>query len=194
MTDRRSAEPSDAELIDASLNDPAAFELIYRRHSRAVFRFVARRVGPEDAADLTADTFVRAIEIRHRYHLDQPSCLPWLYGIAQNIVGDRLRRVRRRDRIYLAASTDSLTLDFGEDADNRIEAAALTDRLNFALGALSPRDRNTLLLHALEGLSYAEIATALDIPPGTVASRLNRARHQIRELIPPLDQIPGWSE
>lgn len=181
-------DQTDAELISASARDPTLFGAIYERHHDPVFRFAARRVGSQDAPDVTADTFVRAFEIRHRYDPAHPSCLPWLYGIAQNLVGDRLRRVRRRSRAYVVAESHNTTFEYGEEADARIVAASMAGLLNEALRQLSNRDRNTLLLYALEGLSYSEIARTLEIPPGTVGSRISRARRQISELIPDLAQ------
>lgn len=179
---------TDAELISSSLHEPSLFGKIFERHHDAVYRFAARRIGAGDARDLTADTFLRAYEIRHRYDPAHASCLPWLYGIAQNLIGDRLRKVRRSQRVYLVAAAHILTVEFGEEADNRVVAASVAGRLNNAISRLSKRDRNTLLLYALEGLTYAEIARTLDIPAGTVGSRLIRARRQINELIPDLEQ------
>ena len=179
---------TDAELISASLADPSLFGTLFERHYQAVYRFAARRNGVEDAGDVTADTFVRAFEIRHRYDPTRNSCLPWLYGIAQNLIGDRIRRVRRGRRIYLVAAADIRTVEFEHDADSRILAASVGGQLNDALRRLSNRDRNTLLLYALEGLTYSEIALTLDIPVGTVGSRLARARERISELIPDLAQ------
>lgn len=188
-------DPTDAELISASLDEPSLFGGIFSRHYYAVYRFTARRIGQGDARDLTADTFVRAFEIRHRYDPSHPSCLPWLYGIAQNLIGDRLRRVRRGRRVYLVTVVANPIMEFGEEADDRVVAYSVAGLLADALRRLSKRDRNTLLLYALEGLTYSEIARALDIPAGTVGSRLARARRQIGELIPDLEQrtrmIPG---
>ncbi|MGD2101670.1 MAG: RNA polymerase sigma factor, partial [Acidimicrobiia bacterium] len=73
--------------------------------------------------------------------------------------------------------------------DDRILAESAGERINQALSRLSRRDRDTLLLYALEDLSYSEIAEALGIPEGTVGSRISRARRQIREQIPDLEQI-----
>lgn len=177
----------DGEIIRASLSDPDEFGEIYARHRRAVFRYVARRIGSQDAGDVTADAFVRAFSIRTRYDASQTNSLPWLYGIARNIVGDRIRRTRRRKRTYIAL------VDQGDgeisDADDRLVAYQVTRSLNSALRKLSSRDRETLLLFALEGLTYAEISRVLDIPAGTVGSRITRARRRILELIPDLEQI-----
>lgn len=177
----------DGEIIRASLSDPDEFGEIYARHHRAVFRYVARRIGSGDAGDVTADAFVRAFSIRARYNVSQTNSLPWLYGIARNIVGDRIRRTRRRRRTYIAL------VDQGDgeisDADDRLVAYQVTRSLNSALGKLSPKDRETLLLFALEGLTYAEISRVLGVPSGTVGSRITRARRRILELIPDLEQI-----
>lgn len=140
---------------------------------------------------MAAEVFSRAFSIRRRYDQNKPNSLPWLYGIAANIIGDRIRRSARRPRMLIAAASlgdDDLT----GDAENRVIAEQLGDRLNHALAQLARRDCETLLLHALEGLTYSEIGQALGIPPGTVGSRLNRARAKILELIPDLRQITGW--
>jgi len=76
-----------------------------------------------------------------------------------------------------------------DDADDHLVAAAASGELNRALGVLRSGDRDVLLLFAVEGLEYREIAEALGIPIGTVRSRLSRARSKLRELIPGLAQI-----
>ena len=179
---------SDAEIIEASLSDPGEFRHVYARHYEPVFGFVTKRIGVDDAADVTADVFVRAFAIRGRYDTTRPNGLPWLYGIAGNIVGDWLRRYRRRQRGYLALAELKVGGEMS-DADDRMVAAQLAARLNAALGELSSKDRETLQLFALEGLTYAEIGRVLGIPAGTVGSRITRARRRILELIPDLEQI-----
>lgn len=181
---------SDAEIIAASLDTPEEFGRIFERHHRAVFRFVAkRRPSRDDAADLTTEIFLRAFSIRRRYDRTRPECLPWLYGIAHNVIGDRLRRSKRDERVYLTAGDIERGRDPSEDSDSRTVAQQASARLNAALAKLSRKDRETLLLYALEGLTYQEISRVLDIPVGTVGSRISRARHRILELIPDLEQI-----
>lgn len=184
-------EQSDAEVIQASWGVPAQFGIIFERHHDAIFRFAARRVGRQDACDVTADVFVRAFRIRHRYDTLRSDCLPWLYGIASNVVGDRLRRMRRAETIFVAGERPAVTVEPYEDTDDRLVAGSTAGLLNDALGRLSKRDRTTLLLYALEDLTYSEISVALDIPIGTVGSRIARARRQIQESIPELEQIVG---
>lgn len=179
---------TDAEIIRASLTDAEEFGEIYARHHTAVFRFVARRIGTGDAGDTAAEVFVRAFSIRARYDTTKPISLPWLYGIGVNVVGDRLRRTRRRQRIHVGGGEIEVGREIS-DADDRVVAHQVGPRLNAALDQLTAKDRETLLLFALEGLTYTEIGRVLGVPAGTVGSRISRARRRVLELIPDLDQI-----
>jgi RNA polymerase sigma-70 factor, ECF subfamily len=185
---------SDADVVVASWEDPERFGEIFSRYHDTIFRYVARRLGPNSAADVTAEVFVRAFRIRFRYDATRVSCRPWLYGIATNVIGDQLRSRSRSQRNTLsvaivAAGSDDDTAR----SDERIDAAALGPILNEALARLRPGDRDVLLLYAVEELSYGEVAEALTIPIGTVRSRLHRARRQLRELIPSSTQMTGQS-
>ena len=147
-----------------------------------------------DAPDVASDVFVKAFRIRWRFDPERSEALPWLYGIAVNTVGDRLRSVRRQKRTYLTVVSPSVACA-EEDADCRIAAEMAKRTLSQALAGLSSRDRNTLLLYALEGLSYEEVASILGVPVGTVGSRLARARDRIREAIPDLERLTdSWAE
>jgi RNA polymerase sigma-70 factor (ECF subfamily) len=179
---------TDAEIIRASLTDAEEFGEIYARHHTSVFRFVARRIGIGDAGDIAAEVFVRAFSIRARYDTTKPKSLPWLFGIGVNIVGDRLRRTRRRQRIHVGGGETEVGREIS-DADDRVVANQVGARLNAALEELTAKDRETLLLFALEGLSYAEIGRVLGVPAGTVGSRISRVRRRVLELIPDLEQI-----
>ncbi len=176
-------------MILASLGFPAEFGVVFERHHAAVFRFAARRIGRQEARDVASEVFVRAFKIRYRYDISRGNCLPWLYGIARNVIGDRLRSLKRGRRTFLFAETAVDMIEPFGDADDRLVADSVAGVLNDALGGLSKRDRETLLLFALEGLTYAEISVALDIPIGTVGSRITRARQQINESIPGLQQM-----
>ena len=186
---------TDADLIRGSLRNPSLFGEIFSRHFAAIFRFAARRIGSDEASDVASEVFVRAFRIRHRYDPSRHDCLPWLYGIATNVVGDRIRRRRR------GGTRNFLVIDLADDdrdvmsaADSRVVAESLVAELNDALGRLSEGDRDTFLLFAITGLSYAEISEALGVPQGTVGSRINRARQLIREQIPQLEQIADRME
>lgn len=182
---------SDADIIATSLGKPEDFGEIFSRHHKAVFGFVARRIGSGDAGDVTAAIFERAFRIRGRYRPSQRDCRPWLYAIAVNILGDRLRRQRKDHRIYLAAPRALDSEDLSDDSDDRIVAEQIVSAVNRALGLLSMKDRETFLLYALEGLTYAEISEVLDVPIGTIGSRIFRVRARLLEEVPDLEQITG---
>lgn len=183
--------PTDAEVIESSLREPEAFRIIFERHYTAVYRLAARRVGRDVAGDVTAETFLRSFANRHRYDLARHNALPWLYGIAVNVIGDHLRKSARMARFAGRFLRNQADLDPTVESDDRLVASSVRQELARALDALSAGDRNALLLLALEGLSYSEIASVLEIPVGTVGSRVHRARKRIRKLIPGLEERAG---
>ena len=186
---------TDADLISGSLRNPSLFGEIFTRHFTAIFRFAARRIGSDEASDVASEVFVRAFRIRARYDPSRQDCLPWLYGIATNVVGDRIRRRRRGDtQTFLVMERADNDWDATTAADSRVLAESVLAELNDAIGRLSEPDRETFLLFAITGLSYAEISDALGVPQGTVGSRINRARRLIREQIPQLEQIADRME
>lgn len=179
----------DSDVIAASLDAPDRFGEIFDRYGRRVFGYVAKRIPREDVADVTGDVFLRAFRIRNRYDLGRPDALPWLFGIATNVIGEYLKKRKRRARIGLRpdAATD---LPVEELATERADAAQSKPLLDQALASLHPRDRSVLILYAVEDLSYREISDALAVPVGTVKSRLNRARAAASELISSSRQRP----
>jgi RNA polymerase sigma-70 factor (ECF subfamily) len=171
---------SDAEVIEASWSNPEAFGAIFDRHLQAIYGFCVRRVGTGVAEDLAGETFLRAFHARSRFDISQTSALPWLFGIARNVVREQVRTVAHRERglerLHTQAGispTDSASL--AADAREDLDAIAR------ALLDLPEDEVETLLLHVWEGLSYAECALALGIPIGTVRSRINRIRRRLRE-------------
>lgn len=175
--------PADAELIARSVADPAEFAPLFDRHAATVHRYLGRRVG-ELADDLLSETFLIAFRRRASYRPEHVEVRPWLLGIATNVVRGHLRTEQRRYRALAraAAEPERHGTDPGDAAD-RLDAQALRGPLAAALAALHVRDRDVLLLFAWGQLGYEEIAVALDIPTGTVRSRLNRARRQTRAVL-----------
>ena len=176
--------PSDADVIRGSLGEPEAFGVIYDRHAATLLRFLGRRAGAKVADGLLGELFRIAFERRKTFDASRASALPWLYGIGSNL----LLKHRRGEARWLRASA-RMAADL-EPADRRGSAAALDARVLFprvadAIEALPADERETLLLFAWEELSYQSVAEALDVPVGTVRSRLNRARARLRELIEP---------
>lgn len=167
---------TDADAIAASRSQPEAFVEVFDRHFDAIHGYLTRRVGATLADDLAASTFTEAFAGRRRYDGRRADALPWLYGIAANLLR---RHYRTEQRQLLAFARTGVDPALGGDAEPDSRGAEIAA----ALAALSGEDRETLLLHAWTELSYAEIATALGIPVGTVRSRLNRARRTVRDLL-----------
>ena len=176
---------SDAQVIEASITEPRVFETIFDRHFEPVHRFAVGRVGPQDAPDVVAETFARAFDRRHRFALDKPSALPWLFGIAVNVCRERSRRSDRgvRATTRMAVRTELLTEPFENALADRIDAERLLPELINALRTLSDDEYALLMLATESGLSYEEMAETLDIPVGTVRSRLARARKRVRAAL-----------
>jgi RNA polymerase sigma-70 factor (ECF subfamily) len=187
MTSAADAAATDADLVRASLVDPERFEAIFRRHARAIFAFVAARVGPQHAEDITSDVFAIAFQRRASFDERATTARPWLYGIAVN----KLRQHGDSERRWLTSSSAGLAAAFdGEDLDEsdaRLDARARIPALLDALEQLTPAERDVLVLHVLEGLSHAEIATALGIRKATAKVRLHRGRARLRAALDTLD-------
>lgn len=176
----------DGAAIARSLRDPEAFAVVFDRHFPAVHRYIARRAGRDRADDIASQTFTVAFAHRGRYRDDLGTARPWLFGIATNLLRADFRAELRSADLHdrLVGETDralppSALLEASADGGS-------DDRLTEALQALQSDQREALLLHALGELSYAEIASVLEIPVGTVRSRISRACAALRtELEPP---------
>ena len=178
------SSPPDGEVIGRSLGEPEAFGLIYDRYAPTLLRFLGRRVGARVAEGLVGELFRIAFERRETFDASRANALPWLYGIGSNVLlkhrRAEARRLRARARMLAA----------GPAVDRRASAAALDARVLFprvadAIETLPDPEREALLLFAWEELPYEAVAEALELPIGTVRSRLNRARARLRELIEP---------
>lgn len=169
----------DAALIRRSLRTPEQFGEIFDRHAAAIHGYIARRLGRDAADDLAAQTFMVAFRRRGDFDPAQRDARPWLYGIATNLVGRHRRDEVRFFRAIARTGTDPAAEPVADEAVRRVAAQAVRGQLARALAQLAAADRDVLLL-VTDGLSYADAATALGIPPGTVASRLARARKKVR--------------
>lgn len=176
--------PSDAELIARSTSQPERFGLVFDRHYATIHRYLERRIGIDGADDLAGDVFRIAFEQRDRFRPLYESALPWLYGLASNVLLKHWRRERRHlHALARFGGADASAASELDDVDDRLTARADRTRLLEALASLPARDRDVIVLVAWEELSHDAVAAALDIPPGTVRSRLNRARSHLRELM-----------
>ena len=176
----------DHDLIRLSAADPEAFGQIFDRHAATIHRYLARRAGHALADDLTAETFLIAFRGRDRYDRSHEDCRPWLYGIAANLLRGHRRAEVRQYRALARTGVDPVH-DPAEDADARVTAADDVRALAGVLAELPAGERDVLTLIAQDQLCYPEVARALDIPVGTVRSRLHSARKRIRNALPALE-------
>lgn len=189
---------TDSALMALTLTDPGRFALIFDKYFTTIHCYLARRVGPDVAEDLAGDVFRVAFERRGSFDPQYESVRPWLYGIATNLVHNANRSEQRRLRaLRLAGAAAYVRVghDALERASERLDAELVMERVASAVGELTQGDRDALILFAVEGLSYAEVAAALAVPVGTVRSRISRARHRLRELLVEKgQQLSDWSD
>jgi RNA polymerase sigma factor (sigma-70 family) len=192
MTGSRSAPvpvavppPSEAQtVILAQQGEADALDELARSCRQQAYVFALQLIGhPDDALDVAQDAMVRFFRSLGRFDPSRP-VRPWLLRIVRNLVRDRARRLRiRRTESLEPANDDALRFDPRDDAPDpealatRREQQALVWK---CLQELHPRYREVLVLRDYQDLSYADIATTLKIPRGTVMSRLHRARRLLQ--------------
>lgn len=166
-----------------SLDEAEWFSVIFDGHFAEIHRYVAQRLGPSNAEDVVAETFLAAFRRRARYDPDRATVRAWLYGIATNVI-HRHRRVEVRMLRALGRHGPDPDLPGHEErVAVQVSAQSLRPSIAAAVAGLAQRDRDVLLLVALAELSHEEIAEALGIPYGTVGSRLSRARRKLRAVL-----------
>lgn len=174
---------SDSELWARSrAGDTAAFGLLFDRHHNAIYSYCFRRLGDWSVAeDALSVVFLEAWRRRDKV-LPDGKVLPWLYGIATNVIRSQ-RRTRKRYAAALSRLPDPKpSPDFAVGADERLDDVRRVQEVLRLVSKLSKRDQDVLALVAWQELCYEDAAAALEIPVGTVRSRLSRARFRLREL------------
>jgi RNA polymerase sigma-70 factor (ECF subfamily) len=131
-----------------------------------------------------AETFVRAFDARRRFDSRRASALPWLYGIASNLIRMHFRTEERRLRAYRAAAgLETQPGDLTAESVERLHASELAPAIAAALAALPVAQSDVLLLHTYAELTPDEIAEALGVSTGSVRKRLHRARRFMAERL-----------
>lgn len=154
------------------------FTEVHDRHFAEIYRYVAGRLGAQAAEDVAAETFLVAFDRRQTFDPARGELRAWLFGIATNLVS----RHRRKEARHYRALSRLETPRPAEGHENRVVVAG---QLGKALARLTSGERDVLLLVALADLGYAEVAEALGISPGTVGSRLTRARKKLAPVLAP---------
>ena len=190
--DLRNLPDADVAALAKEGREPAFRELV-RRYERPVFSLIFRMVRDREMAeDLAQDTFIKVLNNIDRYR-PEFKLSSWLFKIANNVTIDHLRK-RQLATVSLdgsphaqtAAEAQATSLDVesrGESALEAIESRELGSAIERAIGKLRPEYRSCILLRHVEGRSYEEIASTLDLPLGTVKTYIHRARHELREAL-----------
>ncbi|MEL7498630.1 MAG: sigma-70 family RNA polymerase sigma factor [Planctomycetota bacterium] len=175
----------DSELIRQTLDgDKSAFGVLIRRYQNRLFNSMVHILRSEtDAEDAVQDAFVLAFTKLSTFK-GKSQLFTWLYRIAYNVAVTRMRQ--RKPVVSLDGKPDQSRMDFpdpGPAPDDRMHRGEQVSELNRALDRLSEEHRSILILREMDELDYDAISEILDLPIGTVRSRLHRARHQLREIL-----------
>ena len=181
----------------AQAGDADAIDTLVRRYQVRMFNFARTLTGGDgDAEDLAQETFIRAFRGLGRFR-GESSFKNWLYRIAVNVAHTHRRRRVRQAPVWerrLEADDDVSERHLTSHTDDLEESVMHRQALDRALSTLSEEMRTPLILHDVEGLEYREIAEILDVPIGTIMSRIFRARQRMRplliDLLGPRDAIP----
>jgi RNA polymerase sigma-70 factor (ECF subfamily) len=195
-------QPKDAELVRrAQRGAPTAFAELVSRYQDRVFNTCYRMCqNHADALDLTQSTFLRALEGLGQFR-GRASFYTWLFRIAVNLTRSHRRsEARRATRPLDGPSGDGHRSDPGAagrdcPVSGPAEQRELQERVEWALGQLDDEYRAAVVLKDIEDLDYASIAEILEVPVGTVKSRIHRGRLVLRKLLrderAPVDQAPA---
>lgn len=175
-------EHDDVVAIRATLNgDRRAFAVLVEKYQRPLYAVLRRLVRQhEDADDLLQESFVRAFQHLGEFEIGRPF-YPWLYRIALNLA---LTSLRRRKWLTPVESLDLFPAT-EEDAEASTSAEEFHQALERAIAKLPSEQRTILLLRTRENMSYQELSATLGLEPGTVMSRLARAREKLRVWLKP---------
>jgi RNA polymerase sigma-70 factor (ECF subfamily) len=195
---------TDTELVERCRHkDSEAFSVLVDRHKRMVFSCAYRMVGDEqEAEDIAQDVFMRVYQALPRFR-GESKFSTWLYKIVSNVCLNRLRKVNP-ETVSIEANEEEQKFSPLRlaDADNTPEAnfewKRFRNRIREMVSALPPQYCAVVTLRHLQGMAYDEIASALDLPLGTVKTHLFRAKERMRELLEQdgefsaVEDIPAW--
>jgi len=180
--------PTDEDLILAFQNgDVSAFEEIVRRYRDPLFNFVVRLLGDSFfSEDIVQETFLRVYRNRHRYH-QVAKFSTWIYTIASNLAKTELRRRKVRNFFSISSKGEDekdydlvdSTIDIERDVDGVLKGEIILKEIH----ALPFHFREAVLLRDIQDLSYEEISQILNVPLGTVKSRVNRGRSRLQKKL-----------
>ena len=181
----------------AIAGDQDAFEQLVLDNQNKVYSLAVRLTGSrEEGADLAQEAFLKAWQGMPSFQ-GESSFSTWVYRLATNVCIDFLRRQKRRREVEDVASLDdedrtwAEPADYSQDPQQQLERSELRRAVERGLAALPEHQRQVLVMRELSGLSYQEIAQALEADMGTVKSRIARARLALRKILAEDGNIPG---
>jgi RNA polymerase sigma-70 factor, ECF subfamily len=178
----------DAQLVQQCLQgDGSAWEELVRRHTRRIFSICYRFTGNStEAEDLSQEVFLRVYRTLASYRSAYGGFATWMTSVTRNLLIDHYRRTKR-DRITDSLDDKMAIVENKESAGRRPDQQALLGELSgqvqAALTRLSPELREAVILRDLQQLEYAEIRQVLEVPEGTVKSRINRGRIELARIL-----------
>jgi len=177
----------DGKLVERCLQgDDAAWETIVTSYTRRIYNLSYRYTGRRDEAeDLTQEIFIRIYQNLKSFRMDAGSFQNWILKIARNLIIDHYRQTRRYQHSVGTEEMETMNLkdDRVPNPQRAAEQAEASRFLRAGLQALSAELKEAIILRDLEGMPYQEIATLLNIPEGTVKSRINRGRIELAKLL-----------
>jgi RNA polymerase sigma-70 factor (ECF subfamily) len=174
--------------------DAAAWEEIVQRYHRRIYNICYRFCGSsDDAQDLTQEVFIKMYRTLNSYDSTRGAFMTWVTTVTRNLLVDNFRK-GKHDRLTDSIDTvsseheDAMPLsdqieDQGPKPDARVQSRETRDTVHLALQKLSPELREAVILRDLQDMDYREIATTLNVPEGTVKSRINRGRVELARLL-----------
>jgi RNA polymerase sigma-70 factor (ECF subfamily) len=195
-----SGHEKEMELDDSVLwsrsraGDADAFGLLFERHAKAIYNYCFRRVGDwATAEDLLSIVFLEAWRRRDK-ELSPDKVLPWLYGIATNVLRNRQRSERRFAAALGRIPEPQPEPGYSDIADERLDDERQMRKALTLIAQLPRHEQDVFALCGWSEMSYEDAALALGVPVGTVRSRLSRARQRLRELDPAFGHEEGRTE
>ena len=185
---RKAALDQDLQLIERCLGgEEAAWEDLVKVHTRRVYAICCRFTSSDpEAQDLTQEVFLRVFRSLKSFRAGEGSFTVWLARLTRNLLIDHYRRTkhdRATDSIEEQLPMIEETRAMSARADGMLAGREASEMLQGALAKLSPELRETVILRDLEELEYKEIAQVLNVPEGTVKSRLNRGRAELARIL-----------
>lgn len=183
---KTSAEPTDEQLIARfQQGDEYAYNLLVKRYTDPLMNYIYRFVGDKiDAEDILQETFLRLYKNKH-YYKEIAKFSTWIYTIAGNLAKTELRKRKRRNIFsihnFMSTEKDYELPDKGVTPDKQANSVITDKEIQKAINKLSPKFKQVIILRDVQGFSYEEIAQIVDIPLGTVKSRVNRARIKLQQ-------------